>query len=169
MSDEPSKAEQESLHGFMPDPDRDRYHLALPKGVDRVSDLGTLLTLKEAATRLGVSPKTVRRMIGRGALLGSHQVPMPNGKGSQWVVPYSSVVEQETKTARQATPDPVADELAQLREENTKLKHDLELSRALADERRHSLEQLHLTVRLALNAGKPEQSRRWWNKKTTEN
>jgi hypothetical protein len=63
----------------------------------------------------------------------------------------------------------VANELVQLREENAKLKHDLELSRALADERRHSLEQLHLTVRLALNAGKPEQSRRWWNKKTTEN
>jgi excisionase family DNA binding protein len=168
MSDEPSKAEQESLHDFMPDPERNRYPIALPKGVDRVSDLGTLMTLKEAATRLGVSPKTVRRMIERGALVGSHQVPMPSGKGSQWVVPYSAVVEQETKTAKQATPDPVAGELAQLREENTKLKHDLELSRALADERRQSLEQLHTTMRVALAAGKSEQPRRWWQKKTAQ-
>jgi excisionase family DNA binding protein len=121
--------------------------------VDRLSDLGTLLTMKETATRLGVSTKTVRRMIDRGALLGAHQVPMSNGKGTQWVVPYSSVIEQENATRQQVNPDPVSVEVTELRERVTKLENDLSLARALADERAHALEQLHLTVRLALNAG----------------
>lgn len=145
----------------------DKEPPALPKGVDRISDLGTLLTLKEAATQLGVSPKTVRRMIDRGALLGSHQIPMHNNKSTQWVVPYSSVVEQETKAARQVVPDPVADELAQLRERVTKLQHDLELSRALEHAHANALEQLHTTMRLALTVGQSQQPRRWWQKKTT--
>jgi hypothetical protein len=34
--------------------------VALPPGVDRLSDLGTLLTLQEVAERLQVSVKTVR-------------------------------------------------------------------------------------------------------------
>ena len=63
--------------------------LALPVGVDRVSDLGTLLSMREVAERLGISTKTVRRMITRGELLGAHQEPMTSGKGLQWVVPYS--------------------------------------------------------------------------------
>lgn len=137
---------------------------SLPRGVDRLADLGTLFTIKEAATHLGLSPKTVRRMIERGALAGAHQVPMSNGKGTQWVVPYSSVVEQETKTAEQAKADPVAQELTELRERVQQLEHDLELSRTLAEERAHSLEQLHLTVRLALSAGQSEPRRRWRKK-----
>lgn len=129
--------------------------LALPVGVDRVSDLGTLYTLKETATRLGVSVKTVRRMVDRGEFPGAHLAPMSNGKGTQWVVPYSEVVRNENTQAKQATPDPTAEELATLREQVAKLERDLALQTALATEREHALEQLHLTVRLALNAGTP--------------
>lgn len=129
--------------------------LALPVGVDRVSDLGTLYTLKETATRLGVSVKTVRRMVDRGEFPGAHLAPMANGKGTQWVVPYSEVVRNENTQAKQATPDPTAEELATLREQVAKLERDLALQTALATEREHALEQLHLTVRLALNAGTP--------------
>lgn len=128
---------------------------ALPPGVDRLSDLGTLLTLKETATRLGVSVKTARRMISRGDLPGAHQAPMPNGKGTQWVVPYASVIAHENDTRQQVNPDPVHSELTALRERVAQLETALNLQEALATERAHQLEQLHLTVRLALNAGDP--------------
>lgn len=137
--------------------------LALPTGVDRVSDLGTLLTLKETAERLGVSAKTVRRMITRGDFPGAHQAPMPTGKGTQWVVPVSSVLPHENQRAQvqASTPASVnAQELADLREQVAKLQGERDLLQALADERAHALEQLHLTVRLALNAGTQEPARR---------
>jgi hypothetical protein len=80
---------------------------------------------------------------------------MSNGKGSQWVVPYSEVVRHENTQAKQATPDPNAEELTALRERVAKLEQDLALQSALATEREHALEQLHLTVRLALNSPAP--------------
>lgn len=125
----------------------------LPKGVDRVSDLGTLYTLKETANYLGISVKTARRMIDRGDLAGAHQVPMANGKGTQWVVPYSSVIEHENKTKAQAPTSVVDTELASLRDRVAQLENALALQEALATERAHQLEQLHLTVRLSLGAG----------------
>lgn len=126
---------------------------ALPAGVDRLSDLGTLLTLREVADRLGISVKTARRMITRGDLSGAHQAPMSNGKGLQWVVPYSSVIAHENNTRQQVNPDPVTTELDELRQRVAQLEQQLDLQQALATERAHQLEQLHLTVRLALNAG----------------
>lgn len=126
---------------------------ALPAGVDRLSDLGTLLTLREVADRLGISVKTARRMITRGDLPGAHQAPMPNGKGTQWVVPYSSVIAHENETRQQVNPDPVTTELDELRQRVAQLETQLDLQRELATERAYQLEQLHLTVRLALNAG----------------
>lgn len=145
-----------------------RPPLALPPGVDRVSDLGTLLTLKETAERLGVSVKTVRRMVTRGDFAGAHQAPMPTGKGSQWMIPYASVLPHENeRTQVQATAPATATarELEELRAQVTRLESDLALSRALADERRQQLDALHKTFQLALTAGKEEPTRRkWWRK-----
>lgn len=126
---------------------------ALPAGVTRLSDLGTLLTIAESATRLGVSAKTVRRMITRGELPGAHKAPMPTGKGEQWLVPVAALDTPQAKQRTQAEPDPHAQEIESLRAKVTELEHALDTQRALADERAHALEQLHLTVRLALNAG----------------
>lgn len=139
--------------------------LALPPGVDRVSDLGTLLSIRDTAARLGLSAKTVRRMIDRGELPGAHQAPMPGTKTLQWVVPYSSVVAHENDTRQQVNPDPVQGELTALRERVAQLETQLGLQQALATERAHQLEQLHLTMRLALTTG--EQPRRRWRKKQT--
>ncbi len=134
--------------------------LALPVGVDRLSDLGTLYTLREASERLGVSVKTVRRMITRGDLLGAHQVPMANGKGTQWVVPYSEIVKQENTAKAQApAPDQVTGELVALREQVAQLEKDRDLFQALATERGQQLEQLHLTFRLSLPQGKQERKK----------
>lgn len=141
----------------------DKEPLALPKGVDRLSDLGTLLTLKETAQKLSKSEKTVRRMITRGDLAGAHQVEMSNGKGMQWVVPYSSVIAVENETRQQINPDPVTTELAELREKLFRIEQELEVQKVLATERAHALEQLHLTFRLSLPSGE-QPRRKWWKK-----
>lgn len=128
---------------------------ALPPGVDRLADLGTLLTIQETAARLQVSAKTVRRMITRGELPGAHKAPMTTGKGEQWLVPVAALDSPQVKQRTQAEPDPHAQEIEQLRTRVKELENALDTQRALADERAHALEQLHLTVRLALNAGQP--------------
>lgn len=139
----------------------------LPAGVSSVADLGTVLTLREVADRLGVSVKTARRMVSRGELESAHQVPMSNGRGTQWVVPVSSVekASRQPRAAGANKADPSDHELQELRAKVSELEQRAELLQALADERAHQLEQLHLTVRLALNSG--EQQRRWWRRKGT--
>jgi hypothetical protein len=135
--------------------------LALPVGVDRVSDLGTLLSMREVAERLGISTKTVRRMITRGELLGAHQEPMTSGKGLQWVVPYSEVVKQENTTRAQAPADKSSEELLALREQVAKLSQQLAMQEALATERAHQLEQLHTSFRALMPAQADRKKRRW--------
>lgn len=145
-----------------------RPQLALPPGVDRVSDLGTLLTLKETAERLGVSVKTARRMITRGDFPGAHQAPMPNGKGSQWMVPYASLLPHERDRAQAQATAPAsvsAQEVDELRAQVAKLESDLALQRALADERREQLDALHKTFQLALTAGQENTPARGWFRK----
>jgi excisionase family DNA binding protein len=145
--------------------------LALPKGVDSVADLGTTYSLTAAAALLGVSVKTVQRMVKRGDLPGSHKAPMDNGKGEQWRVPLSALYAHDTKTKAAApAPDPVTTELTELRDKVTKLEAELREQRTLADERRTQLEQLHLTFRTALTAGNPGTSSqsRWWKRKTKQ-
>ena len=142
--------------------------LALPVGVDRVSDLGTLLTLKETAERLGVSVKTARRMVTRGDFPGAHQAPMPTGKGTQWVVPVSSVLPHENERAQVQASTPAnmtAQEIADLRAQVDRLQAELNVQRALADDRAHALEQLHLTVRMALTAGDEPRKRGLFGRK----
>lgn len=136
----------------------------LPKGVDRVSDLGTLYTLKQTADYLGISVKTARRMIDRGDLAGAHQVPMANGKGSQWVVPYSSVIAHENKTKAQAPTSQADTELASLRDRVAQLENALALQEALATERAHQLEQLHTSLRALLPAQNDRKRKRWGRK-----
>ena len=143
--------------------------LALPPGVDRVADLGTLLTLKETAERLGVSPKTVRRMVTRGDFLGAHQVPMPGGKGTQWVIPYSEIVKHENQVTQEKASRPEnasAQELAELRAQVDRLQAELDTQRALATDRAYQLEQLHLTVRLSLKAGEEPPKRRLFGRRS---
>jgi excisionase family DNA binding protein len=138
----------------------------LPPGVTRLPDLGTLLTISESATRLGVSAKTVRRMITRGELPGAHKAPMPTGKGEQWLVPVAALDSPQAKQRTEPAPDLHAQEIESLRAKVTELEHALDTQRALADERAHALEQLHLTVRLALNAGQTQQRRRLFRRGT---
>ena len=133
----------------------------LPSGVDRISDLGTVLSIVEAAQRLGVSQKTVRRMIARNELLGAHKVPMHSGKGEQWQVPVSAIEQHNTKVRETNPPDVVQLEIERLTAEVVTLKHQLEVQTVLREQSAGQLEALHITVRLALQAA-PTPKKKWW-------
>ena len=136
---------------------------------------GIMLPLAEVAQRLSVSMATVRRMLKLDQLEGA--VLALGQTGQQWLVPLATVeshlARQRTAAADQQvsrTPPAAqvaAGELEELRTRVASLEAQLATQRALADERAHALEQLHLTVRLALNAGQQEQqaSRRWWQRR----
>jgi excisionase family DNA binding protein len=140
------------------------------------TDHGTTLTLPEAAERLEMSVRTLRRMVQAGQLEGAYLAP---GKyGETWQVPVATV-EQYLTRDRQKVPTATArtqQELDELRHRVQQLEHDLELQRALADERRHQLEQLHMTMRMltaaqaATPAPQPEPTpaeaprKRWWRR-----
>jgi Skp family chaperone for outer membrane proteins len=78
---------------------------------------------------------------------------MPTGKGEQWLVPVAALDSPQAKQRTEPAPDLHAQEIENLRAKVAELESKLQTERALADERAHALEQLHLTVRLALNAG----------------
>ncbi len=131
---------------------------------------GSTLSLAAAAERLGVSPRTVRRMVSTGKLAGAHLVP---GKfGETWQIPVATVEQHLAGTPTTVAGGPALgpaakEELTQLRDKVQRLERDLELQRTLADERRHQLEQLHMTMRMltagqATAAPEPTPRRRWW-------
>lgn len=136
---------------------------------------GTLLPLAEVARRLDCSLNTVRRMVKADRLEGAQLLPGPTGP--QWQVPLATVesvladrrmTEQAHSVSRTPTAqEQTTQELADLRGRVQQLEAALELQRTLADERAHQLEQLHLTVRLALAAAQTDEQaaaprrRRW--------
>lgn len=108
---------------------------------------GTTLSVKQAAERVGVHEQTLRRWLWAGKVDGAHLVP--HGKGEQWRIPVASL---EQLGKQEAKPTATQAEAEQLRQRVAELEQQLELQRALADERRHELDQLHQTMR-ALSAG----------------
>ena len=115
---------------------------------ERTSDLPdeTVLTLAEAAERLGLEVNSVRRKAKAGQLAGAYK---RTDLGGEWRIPVSAVERAATKaTATAAQPsksDEQRAELEKLRTENAEL-------RTLAAERGRQLDQLHQTFR-ALGVG----------------
>ena len=136
----------------------------LPSGVDRVADLGTLVSIVETAQRLGISAKTVRRLIDRGELPGAHKVPMASGKGEQWMVPAGTIEQHTTKVQATVKPDENRQEVERLTAEVAELKQRLEVQTVLREQAADQLEALHITVRLALQAPAPVAKKHWWSK-----
>jgi len=121
------------------------------------------LTISQTASRVGVSDKTVRRMIARNELPGAWMAYDPKAKLNRWLVP---VVDIETLEAtRQARPvNTATGELIALRAQVDNLQNDLRLERALRQNSDHQLQELHQTVRLMIGAQPPQKSPRWWRK-----
>lgn len=135
------------------------------------ADHGSSLTLAQAAARSGLSVSTWRRRIKAGRAEGAYLAPSP--VGDEWRIPVATVEAAAAEGGRvgmttQADPAETAD----LRARVAELEQQLAVQRALADERRAMLDQLHATVR-ALGAGiegqagaTPEAPRRkWWGGK----
>lgn len=114
------------------------------------ADHGSSLTLTQAAQRSGLSVSTWRRRIKAGKAEGAYLAPSP--VGDEWRIPVVTVeAAADGQRVGRATPsDPP--ELIALRDRIAELEQLLAVQRALADERRAMLDQLHATVR-ALGAG----------------
>lgn len=114
------------------------------------ADHGSSLTLTQAAQRSGLSVSTWRRRIKAGKAEGAYLAPSP--VGDEWRIPLVTVeAAADGHRVGKATPsDPP--ELIALRDRIAELEQLLAVQRALADERRAMLDQLHATVR-ALGAG----------------
>jgi len=116
------------------------------------------VSIGDAATRLGISPDTVRRRIGKGILTGHQE---PTAQGFRWMIELPEP-EQETNGHRDSgsLENLVASSL-----ENLVVTLQAQIS-AQADEleaRRREVSELHVllqTAQAALPA--PKEGRRWW-------
>lgn len=126
------------------------------------ADHGSSLTLTQAAARSGLSISTWRRRIKAGKAEGAYLAPSP--VGDEWRIPVATVEAAAASQRVSATSDTEPAELAALRSRISELEQLLAVQRALADERRAMLDQLHATVR-ALGVGQPDRAetprRRW--------
>jgi excisionase family DNA binding protein len=103
------------------------------------------VTLSEAATRLKVSEKTVRRWVHRGKLQGSQ---MPTDRGFQWMVDISDDLPEP--------PEEPSGELEALREMNKLLCQELTA-------KNEQIKELHILLQQAQAAlPAPRNGRRWW-------
>lgn len=143
----------------------------LPALPETTGDTGAVLTLKETAERLGVSVKTVRRMVTKGAFPGARKDLMPNGKGEQWVVPVSSLTVHEAgRTSAKATDQGTTGEVTDLRAQVIELTQDRDRWQMLALDRDRTIDRLLATIQHALPAPAdqaPPAHKRWWKRRAT--
>lgn len=109
----------------------------------------TVLTLAEAAGRLGLDVNSVRRKAKAGQLAGAYKRA---DMGGEWRIPVTAIEGAQQRTAT-TTATATTDRVAELERELAAAREQLAVQRALADERKHALEQLHASVR-ALGAGR---------------
>ena len=150
-----------------------------PAPVSTLTPSRPVLTLAEAVAATGKSRNTLRRLLKAGEIEGAAQLP-----GGSWAIPVDGLLAAGLPLHR---PDrgeaPVADpardpastgELAQLREEVTRLRVELASARTAADERGRALEDLRLAMRMLtpapvevapVSGPSPDPGRkRWWNR-----
>lgn len=141
-----------------------------PAQRDHVADHATTVTIHEASQRTGISVTTWRRRLRTGKVSGAFLAAGP--KGEEWRIPVTAL-DTVTVLAPAATVAPDAEAVADLQRRVAELEQQLELQRALADERRQALDQLHATMR-ALGAGLPTPTptdaprRRRWGRKRSD-
>lgn len=150
----------------MSDSYADDYERDDPPGTSEKQELEPApltLTISQTAVRVGVSGKTVRRMIARNELPGAFMSYDTTAKRQQWLVPVADI--ETLETTRSARPvNTATGELIALRAQVDNLQNDLKLERALRQNSDHQLQELHQTVRLMIGAQSPQKSPRWWRK-----
>lgn len=110
------------------------------------ADMGTLVPLAEAATRLGWSTKTAYRKARAGQLPGAHKVP--GATGEQWVVPVVLVEQlQATATAKATLDNPDKVQATELHAKVQRLELALAIATAEAKERAQALDNMQGAMR----------------------
>jgi len=125
------------------------------------SDHATVVTIAEAASRTGVSVQTWRRRLKAGQVAGAYKTA--GAQGETWQIPVAAL---DSIAVVKAAPviSAASETISDLQTEVVTLKSQLALQRALADERLHTLDQLHATMR-ALGSGiTTAKPKRWWRK-----
>jgi excisionase family DNA binding protein len=117
------------------------------------------LTLAEAATRAGVSQKTLQRRIAAGRLPGAHR-----DSGGRWLIPDDTIATEFPLGGSRQDTDPEVNamqvEIEHLREQLAEERRGRAVAEAIAAERERAIEELHLTVRaLARNTPPSPESR----------
>ena len=123
----------------------------------------SVLTLAEAAARLGLDVSSVRRRAKAGQLAGAYK---RNDLGGEWRIPVAAV-ESAQREATSSTAEAATSREAELSEQLARVTEQLAVQRALADERGRALDQLHATVR-ALSAGPLVQQQQQADSPTTD-
>jgi len=111
------------------------------------------VSITDAATRLGISPDTVRRHIGNGKLTG-HQEPTAQGFRWQVEVPENG-----------ADPGPPADPIPGPGPTNGEAEVLRELVATLQGElaaKNGQIQELHVLLQQQAALPAPKESRRWW-------
>ena len=125
------------------------------------SDHATVVTIAEAASRTGVSVQTWRRRLKAGQVAGAYKTA--GAQGETWQIPVTAL---DSIAVVKAVPvvSAASETISDLQTEVVTLKSQLALQRALADERLHTLDQLHATM-WALGSGiTTAKPKRWWRK-----
>ena len=128
------------------------------------SDHATVVTISEAVARTGVSAQTWRRRLKTGQVSGAYKAA--GAQGEQWQIPVAAL-DQIAVIKPVAVVSAASETISDLQTELVTLKSELALQRALADERLHTLDQLHATMRAlgaGLNSEPKAKAKRWWNR-----
>lgn len=66
--------------------------------------MANLITVSEAAKKIGASVATVRRMCEQGKIPGAHHSQIKIGKGYAWLIPETSLPKIELKAEGKRSP-----------------------------------------------------------------
>lgn len=135
-----------------------------------VAQVGSTLSVSEAAARLGKSEKTVRRMLAKQELEGASKVQTPVGE--TWQIPVAAV-ESHLVAQRAAQSGghgqgqrAGVSRVQELEKEVAELRHQVELRDMQLAERERYLQTLEaLTARMLPAGGETATKRRWWGKR----
>jgi excisionase family DNA binding protein len=123
-----------------------------------------LVSIKEAAQRLGVVEATVRRHIRNGELI-AHQVPRP--QGFVWMVelPEDEAGKQDTNGTSEELMDSLRDTIRRQDETIAQLQEQLQSKDGQLESKDRQIEQLHVLLQHAQAAlPAPRDNRSWWHK-----
>ena len=132
------------------------------------AEIGTTLSVTEAAARLGKAEKTVRRMLAKSELEGARKVPSPTG--DTWQIPLATVesylAAQQNAGHRGGHVSGQAAAMSRVQDlerEVVELRHQVEMRDMQLAEKERYLQTLEALTSRMLPPAAPKK-KRWWAK-----